>query len=166
MLIAPGRVYRRDHDLTHLPMFHQVEGLVVGEGVRFSDLKGTLAAHGAAPVRQRGASPRASLYFPVRRARVRDRHLLHRVRRTGVPLVQAERLARDPGAGMVHPAVFEAVERRASRPVEPRARTIRRASPASPSAWGSTASRCSSIAWTTCASFVDNDARFLEQFPL
>jgi phenylalanyl-tRNA synthetase alpha chain len=42
-LIAPGRVYRRDNfDLTHTPMFTQVEGLVVGEGVALSDLKGTL----------------------------------------------------------------------------------------------------------------------------
>ena len=42
-LIAPGRVYRRDQfDLTHTPMFTQVEALVVGEGVSLADLKGTL----------------------------------------------------------------------------------------------------------------------------
>ncbi len=42
-MIAPGRVYRRDdYDATHSPMFTQVEGLVIGEDVRFSDLKGTL----------------------------------------------------------------------------------------------------------------------------
>ena len=44
-LIAPGRVYRRDDfDLTHTPMFTQVEGLVVGEQVTLADLKGTLVA--------------------------------------------------------------------------------------------------------------------------
>jgi phenylalanyl-tRNA synthetase alpha chain len=44
-LIAPGRVYRRDGlDLTHSPMFTQVEGLVVGEAVTLADLKGTLVA--------------------------------------------------------------------------------------------------------------------------
>ena len=44
-LIAPGRVYRRDNlDLTHTPMFTQVEGLVVGEDVSLADLKGTLFA--------------------------------------------------------------------------------------------------------------------------
>ncbi|MGH9308521.1 MAG: phenylalanine--tRNA ligase subunit alpha, partial [Vicinamibacterales bacterium] len=44
-LIAPGRVYRRDQfDLTHTPMFTQVEGLVVGENVSLADLKGTLSA--------------------------------------------------------------------------------------------------------------------------
>ncbi len=41
-IIAPGRVYRCDSDLTHTPMFHQVEGLLVDENVSFADLKGTL----------------------------------------------------------------------------------------------------------------------------
>ncbi len=41
-MICPGRVYRCDSDITHTPMFHQVEGLVVDEGVSFADLKGTL----------------------------------------------------------------------------------------------------------------------------
>ena len=40
--IAPGKVYRRDYDATHSPMFQQVEGLVVGPDIKFSDLKGTL----------------------------------------------------------------------------------------------------------------------------
>ena len=38
-IICPGRVYRRDSDLTHTPMFHQVEGLVVDEGIGFTHLK-------------------------------------------------------------------------------------------------------------------------------
>ena len=42
-IIAPGRVYRCDSDLTHTPMFHQVEGLLVDDQVSFADLKGTLA---------------------------------------------------------------------------------------------------------------------------
>ncbi len=42
-VIAPGRVYRCDSDLTHTPMFHQVEGLMVDEHVSFTDLKGILA---------------------------------------------------------------------------------------------------------------------------
>ncbi len=41
-VIAPGRVYRCDSDLTHSPMFHQVEGFLVDEGVSFADLKGIL----------------------------------------------------------------------------------------------------------------------------
>ena len=41
-IIAPGKVYRWDYDATHSPMFHQIEGLVVGKGITFADLKGTL----------------------------------------------------------------------------------------------------------------------------
>ena len=47
-VIAPGRVYRCDSDMTHTPMFHQVEGIMVDEGVTFAHLKGVLeefAAH-------------------------------------------------------------------------------------------------------------------------
>ncbi len=41
-VICPGRVYRCDSDLTHTPMFHQVEGLLIDKGVSFADLKGTM----------------------------------------------------------------------------------------------------------------------------
>ena len=41
-IICPGKVYRKDDDATHSPMFHQVEGLVVDKGIRMSDLKGIL----------------------------------------------------------------------------------------------------------------------------
>ncbi|MFZ8957754.1 MAG: phenylalanine--tRNA ligase subunit alpha, partial [Pseudohongiellaceae bacterium] len=41
-MICPGRVYRCDSDLTHTPMFHQVEGLLVDESVSMADLKGTV----------------------------------------------------------------------------------------------------------------------------
>ena len=41
-MLSPGRVYRCDHDMTHLPMFTQVEGLAVDQNISFSDLKGTI----------------------------------------------------------------------------------------------------------------------------
>jgi phenylalanyl-tRNA synthetase alpha chain len=41
-IIAPGKVYRSDSDQTHTPMFHQIEGLLVAEGVSMADLKGVL----------------------------------------------------------------------------------------------------------------------------
>jgi phenylalanyl-tRNA synthetase alpha chain len=41
-VIVPGKVYRRDSDATHSPMFHQIEGLAIGEGITLADLKGTL----------------------------------------------------------------------------------------------------------------------------
>lgn len=43
-VVIPGRVYRRDYDATHLPQFHQVEGLAVDKGITLGDLKGTLLA--------------------------------------------------------------------------------------------------------------------------
>jgi phenylalanyl-tRNA synthetase alpha subunit len=43
-IICPGRVYRCDSDLTHTPMFHQIEGLVIDEGTHMGHLKGTLEA--------------------------------------------------------------------------------------------------------------------------
>ena len=41
-ILSPGRVYRRDSDISHTPMFHQIEGLLVDRGVTFGDLKGIL----------------------------------------------------------------------------------------------------------------------------
>ena len=63
MFISPGRVYRRDSDITHSPMFHQVEGLLVDKNIHFSDLKGVLSGFlklffGDVPVRFRPS------YFP------------------------------------------------------------------------------------------------------
>jgi phenylalanyl-tRNA synthetase alpha chain len=43
-IVVPGRVYRRDSDATHSPMFHQMEGLAIAEGLTLADLKGTLLA--------------------------------------------------------------------------------------------------------------------------
>ena len=43
-IISPGKVYRRDSDVSHTPMFHQVEGLLVDKGITLGDLKGTLTA--------------------------------------------------------------------------------------------------------------------------
>ncbi|KXU36154.1 phenylalanine--tRNA ligase subunit alpha [Ventosimonas gracilis] len=43
-IVCPGRVYRCDSDITHSPMFHQIEGLIIDEGISFADLKGTIEA--------------------------------------------------------------------------------------------------------------------------
>jgi phenylalanyl-tRNA synthetase alpha chain len=43
-IVSPGRVYRRDYDPTHTPMFNQIEGLAVDKGLTLAHLKGTLAA--------------------------------------------------------------------------------------------------------------------------
>lgn len=63
-VVSPGAVYRRDDDLTHSPMFHQIEGFLVDEGVSMANLKGVLTAFAEAlygegtPVRLRPS------YFP------------------------------------------------------------------------------------------------------
>ena len=56
--IVPGKVYRRDSDATHSPMFHQIEGLAIAEGLTLADLKGTLLAllQGDLRRRARGAA--------------------------------------------------------------------------------------------------------------
>ena len=43
-ILSPGRVYRRDSDISHTPMFHQIEGLLVDRGITFGDLKGILTS--------------------------------------------------------------------------------------------------------------------------
>ena len=76
-IIAPGRVYRVDSDATHSPMFHQVEGLWVGEKVSFADLKGVIAdflQNYFETEDMQGALP--SFVLPVHRTFGRDGHEL------------------------------------------------------------------------------------------
>ena len=47
-IVVPGKTYRRDDDITHSPMFNQIEGLVVDKGITMADLKGALTAFAAA----------------------------------------------------------------------------------------------------------------------
>ena len=72
-IVVPGRVYRRDDlDLTHTPMFTQIEGLVVGEGISLADLKGTLLAFARemfSPTFAASGSGRASSRTPSRAPR-------------------------------------------------------------------------------------------------
>ena len=95
-ILCLGEVYRRDSDATHTPMFHQVEGLVVDEGITLADLKGTVA-HFPGVVRARPRSPVPAALLPVHRAQHRGRRELRSVRRQGLPLVQVLGLAGDHG---------------------------------------------------------------------
>lgn len=63
-VVAPGRVYRSDYDQTHTPMFHQVEGICVGPGITFADLKGTLAAFARAFFGAETKTRSRPSYFP------------------------------------------------------------------------------------------------------
>ncbi len=108
-IIAPGKVYRRDSDITHSPMFHQVEGLLVDRGVTFADLKGVLTAF----VHQMfgpevGVRFRPS-YFPFTEPSAEVDIECVICRGEGCRVCKTTGWLEVLGSGMVHPAVFEAV---------------------------------------------------------
>ena len=105
-IVVPGKVYRRDSDATHTPMFHQVEGLAVDEDITLADLQGTLLEFARAIFGgEREVRLRAAL-LPVHRAERRGRRLLLRLRRQrarcatarAASAVQGHRLDRDRAA--------------------------------------------------------------------
>jgi len=63
-ILAPGKVYRADYDVTHSPMFHQIEGLVVDKGITFAHLKGTLQLLLSVCLAQRQRSDCGPAIFP------------------------------------------------------------------------------------------------------
>jgi len=110
--IAPGAVYRRDNDVTHSPMFHQVEGFLVDEGVTFAELKGVLTEfvqrlYGKdTPVRFRPS------YFPFTEpsAEVDIGCVFCKQpdgRRTGCGMCKGSTWIEVLGSGMIHPVVLE-----------------------------------------------------------
>jgi phenylalanyl-tRNA synthetase alpha chain len=108
-MICPGRVYRRDWDATHLPMFHQLEALVVDEGISMADLKGTMDAVWS---RFFGASVRTRLrpgYFPFVEPGCEYDVSCQVCGGSGCRACKGTGWLEMGGAGMVHPAVFEAV---------------------------------------------------------
>ncbi len=107
--IMPGRVYRCDSDISHSPMFHQVEGLAVGEGVSFGDLKGALGFF----VRRMfgpgtGIRFRPS-FFPFTEPSAEIDISCVICGGKGCRVCKGTGWIEILGAGMVHPAVFEAV---------------------------------------------------------
>jgi phenylalanyl-tRNA synthetase alpha chain len=109
-IIAPGRVYRCDSDLTHTPMFHQVEGLLVDENVSFADLKGLLDEflkhffeRGDLGVRFRPS------YFPFTEPSAEVDIQCVMCSGTGCRVCSQTGWLEILGCGMVHPNVFEHV---------------------------------------------------------
>ena len=105
-LIAPGRVYRCDSDLTHTPMFHQVEGLVVHEDASFNELYGVLQDFLQAfferslPVRFRPS------YFPFTEPSAEVDIACVICEGSGCRVCKQTGWLEVLGCGMVHPAVF------------------------------------------------------------
>jgi phenylalanyl-tRNA synthetase alpha chain len=166
-IICPGKVYRRDSDVTHSPMFQQVEGLVVGQGIGVGHLKGTIEAflHAlfgeAYPVRFRPS------YFPYTepsveadlgcivckgKGRLADESPCRICKTTGWLEIL--------GSGMVNPAVFEAVNARLGRVVYDPEQV-------SGFAFGLGIERVAMVRHgiDDIRLFYENDLRFLEQFP-
>ncbi|MEK7773421.1 MAG: phenylalanine--tRNA ligase subunit alpha [Deltaproteobacteria bacterium] len=109
-VIAPGTVYRRDSDITHSPMFHQVEGFMVDKGVRFTDLKGilTLFLHALfgekTPVRFRPS------FFPFTEPSAEVDIGCVMCDGKGCRVCKGSGWLEILGSGMIHPEVFKAVK--------------------------------------------------------
>jgi|TARA_B110001450_G_scaffold238690_1_gene245910 phenylalanyl-tRNA synthetase alpha chain len=105
-IICPGRVYRCDSDLTHTPMFHQVEGLVVDRAISFADLKGVVDQFLKAffeadlPVRFRPS------YFPFTEPSAEVDIQCSNCAGDGCRVCSRTGWLEVMGCGMVHPAVF------------------------------------------------------------
>jgi phenylalanyl-tRNA synthetase alpha chain len=165
-LVAIGPVYRKDNlDLTHTPMFHQVEGLVVGRGVTLADLKGTLTAmaealfpsirataDGAGAHSGQGAVRFRPSFFPYTEPSAEVDIRCFRCKGAGCPMCKKSGWIEILGSGMVHPAVFEAV---GYNPDE-----------VTGFAFGMGVERVALLKWGVddIRLFYENDLRFLEQF--
>jgi phenylalanyl-tRNA synthetase alpha chain len=109
-VIAPGRVYRRDNlDLTHTPMFQQVEGLVVGEGVTMGDLKGTLIGFLRELFTPETPVVFRPSFFPYTEPSADVFIGCQQCHGSGCAMCKRTGFIEVLGCGMVHPAVFEAV---------------------------------------------------------
>jgi len=164
-IICPGKVFRRDSDVTHCPMFQQIEGLVVGRGIHLGHLKGTIEAFlhvlfgEQYPVRFRAS------YFPYTEPSV-EADLGCIVcggsgRLPGGPcrICKTTGWLEILGSGMVNPAVFEAVNARLGRAVyDPEEVTG--------FAFGLGIERVAMVRHRIddIRLFYENDLRFLEQF--
>jgi len=114
-IICPGKVFRRDSDITHSPMFQQIEGLVVGPGITLGHLKGTIEAFlhelfGA----ERAVRFRPS-FFPYTEPSVEADLGCAVCGGKGCRVCKQTGFVEILGSGMVHPAVFEAVNARLGR---------------------------------------------------
>jgi phenylalanyl-tRNA synthetase alpha chain len=109
-IIAPGRVYRRDNfDATHTPMFTQVEGLVVDDGVSLADLKGTLQGFAERFFDARVKTRLRPSFFPYTEPSAELDVECQGCAGRGCALCKQTGWIEVLGCGMVHPAVFEAV---------------------------------------------------------
>ncbi len=108
-IIAPGKVYRCDSDLTHTPMFHQVEGLMVDRDVSFGDLKGTLTTFVQQLFDEDISLRFRPSFFPFTEPSAEVDIQCVMCRGKGCRICSRTGWLEVLGSGMVHPAVFEKV---------------------------------------------------------
>jgi phenylalanyl-tRNA synthetase alpha chain len=108
-IIVPGRVYRRDADITHSPVFHQVEGLAVDRGISMGDLKGTLELFARELF---GADSRIRFrpsFFPFTEPSAEVDVLCFLCKGGGCRVCKASGWLEILGSGMVHPRILQAM---------------------------------------------------------
>lgn len=108
-VIAPGRVYRCDSDLTHTPMFHQVEGFLVDEGVSFADLRGILDQFLKRFFEQEIQTRFRPSYFPFTEPSAEVDVSCVMCSGEGCRVCGQSGWLEVMGCGMIHPKVFDAV---------------------------------------------------------
>ncbi|MBW2367563.1 MAG: phenylalanine--tRNA ligase subunit alpha [Deltaproteobacteria bacterium] len=106
-IIAPGKVYRCDSDITHTPMFHQVEGLYAGENISFGDLKGVLTAFVHQIFDDRTSIRFRPSFFPFTEPSAEVDILCVMCRGKGCRVCSRTGWLEILGSGMVHPNVFK-----------------------------------------------------------
>ena len=109
-IIAPGRVYRCDSDLTHTPMFHQVEGFMVDENISFADLKGMLDEFLKCFFEQDLAVRFRPSYFPFTEPSAEADIQCVMCKGKGCRVCSHTGWLEILGCGMIHPRVFEHVK--------------------------------------------------------
>jgi phenylalanyl-tRNA synthetase alpha chain len=151
-VIVPGRVYRRDSDLTHTPMFHQIEGLWVDRRVTFADLKGTLDAFAKAFFGPEVKTRFRPSFFPFTEPSAEVDVSCVRCGGKGCRVCKMTGWLEVLGSGMVHPNVFSACGYDPSQ--------------VTGFAFGCGVERIAMLKYHVddLRSFFEGDARFLEQF--
>jgi phenylalanyl-tRNA synthetase alpha chain len=151
-IIAPGKVYRCDSDITHTPMFHQVEGLLVDENVSFGDLKGTLTSFVHQMFDKQTRVRFRPSFFPFTEPSAEVDILCVMCRGDGCRICSQTGWLEILGSGMVHPAVFENIGYDTTK--------------YSGFAFGMGVERIAMLKYGVddIRKFFDNDIRFLSQF--
>ncbi len=151
-IICPGKVYRCDSDLTHTPMFHQVEGLLVDENISFGDLKGVLTTFVHQMFDDQTSLRFRPSFFPFTEPSAEVDILCVMCRGKGCRVCSRTGWLEILGSGMVHPALYENVGYDADRYTG--------------FAFGMGVERIAMLKYgiDDIRKFFENDMRFLQQF--